>query len=96
MIVYWTAPARRDRRGVYRYYLEDVGSLRTADRIDAAVFSINELLATYPYAGRTCRIAGTRELVIKDTLHLAVYRVAEQKVAILRVIHHAQRWPRRL
>ncbi len=96
MIVKWAETARRDRRGVYRYYLEDVGSPRTADRIDAAIFSVNALLSAYPHAGRAGRIAGSRELVIKDTPYLAVYRVADQNVMILRLFHHAQRWPRRL
>ena len=96
MNVIWAVTARKDRRGVYQYFLEDVGSLRTAERIDAAIVSINETLAHYPYAGRSGRIAGTRELVIKDTPYLAVYRVADHKVMILRLFHHAQRWPRRL
>jgi plasmid stabilization system protein ParE len=37
--------------------------------------------------------AGTRELVIASLPYLAVYRVHENVVELLRILHGAQRWP---
>jgi plasmid stabilization system protein ParE len=39
------------------------------------------------------RIAGTRELVFVPLPYIAVYRVEEDAVEILRLYHSAQDWP---
>ena len=39
---------------------------------------------------------GSRELVITGTPYLAAYRVENDAVVIVRVVHGAQRWPRKL
>ena len=36
---------------------------------------------------------GTRELVLADTPYLIAYKVSETEIAILTVLHAAQRWP---
>lgn len=53
-------------------------------------------LAEHPRIGRPGRIEGTRELVISGTPYIVAYRVAGQNVTILRVLHGAQQWPKRL
>ena len=47
----------------------------------------------FPNRGRTGRIAGTRELVFGPLPYIAVYRVTEDIVEILRIYHGAQDWP---
>ena len=54
-----------------------------------------QLLAEHPDAGRPGRVPGTRELVIADTTFIIPYRVVENTVQILRVLHGKRKWPRR-
>ena len=53
-------------------------------------------LAEHPRIGRPGRVEGTRGLVISGTPYIVAYRVAGQAVTILRVLHGAQQWPKRL
>jgi toxin ParE1/3/4 len=50
-------------------------------------------LIRFPEIGRTGRVEGTRELVISGTPFIAAYKVEQQKVEILRVLHESQMWP---
>jgi toxin ParE1/3/4 len=62
---------------------------KTVQRIrDAA-----RVLSYQPYAGRAGRVHGTRELVIADTPFILPYRVDQNSVQILRVLHGARKWP---
>lgn len=47
----------------------------------------------FPNMGRAGTVSGTRELVIKKTPYIAVYRVDENEIHILRVLHGSQQWP---
>lgn len=51
------------------------------------------LLLEFPEAGRIGRLEGTRELVVTGTPYVVAYRLAEEVVLILRVLHGAQEWP---
>lgn len=64
---------------------------RMIARIRAAV----ERLATAPGAGRPGRVASTRELVISGTPYIVPYRVRDDTVQIITILHGAQRWPDR-
>ena len=61
-------------------------------RIDRAV----GLLGSMANMGRPGRIFGTRELVITGTSFLAVYRVRDGRVEILRILHGRQPLPESL
>jgi toxin ParE1/3/4 len=50
-------------------------------------------LAVHPHSGRTGRVDGTRELVVNRTPYIVGYRISEDAVFILRVLHGARRWP---
>jgi toxin ParE1/3/4 len=62
---------------------------RMVERIRAAVAR----LAASPGLGRPGRVAGTRELVITRTPYIVPYRVKEDAVQIITILHSAQRWP---
>jgi toxin ParE1/3/4 len=69
----------------------------------AAAYSVHDAilrqvghLADHPRTGRLGRVEGTRELVISGTPYIVAYRVAGQDVTILRLLHGAQQWPKRL
>jgi toxin ParE1/3/4 len=46
--------------------------------------------------GRLGRVVGTRELIINRTPYIAAYLVTKDAVIILRILHGAQRWPKKL
>jgi plasmid stabilization system protein ParE len=50
-------------------------------------------LEMFPGRGRIGRVEGTRELVFAPLPCIAVYRVTEEAVEILRIYHSAQDWP---
>jgi toxin ParE1/3/4 len=60
---------------------------------DEEIEQQTNLLATQPKMGRIGRVKGTRELVISRTPFIAVYRIAGQRIEILRFLHGAQKWP---
>jgi toxin ParE1/3/4 len=71
-----------------------------AERNPAAAVRLGEvlraaiaMLADHPQMGRIGRVNGTRELVISRTPYIVVYRIVNQEVRIIRVLHSAQRWP---
>ncbi len=64
----------------------------TVLRIDAAVALIGE----HPFIGRTGRVKGTREFVVIGTSYIIAYRVKGDGVEVLRVLHGARQWPRRM
>jgi toxin ParE1/3/4 len=70
-------------------------SPETASRVLKRIWDAVQLLADHPDAGRAGRVPGTRELVIADTPFIIPYRVAENTVQILRVLHGKRKWPQR-
>ncbi len=62
---------------------------RMAERIQEAV----EYLIDHPNIGRPGRLSSTRELVISGTPFIVVYWVRGAAVQILRLLHHARKWP---
>lgn len=69
---------------------------RAAYRVHENIRMQTELLATHPKIGRLGRIPGTRELVVAGTPYIAAYRVVNDVVTVLRVLHGARRWPQKL
>lgn len=50
-------------------------------------------LSDHPYLGRSGRLPNTRELVVPGTPLVVIYRVKNQRIEILRLLHGARRWP---
>ncbi len=65
-------------------------AIGVADRIKGA----GDNLETFPRRGRPGRLADTRELVVTGLSYILIYRVFDEDVEILRVLHGAQDWPR--
>ena len=90
----WTKPALADLEAIGDFVARDYPN--AADRIVMRIVEAVEKLRDHPHLGRIGRIAGTRELVIAETPYLVPYRVADDDVQILAVIHGARRWPDKL
>jgi len=76
-----------DRDEIFDYIETD--SPRAASAIDDKV----EILLQFPEVGRVGRVDGTRELVIDRTPYIAVYRLVDDAVRILRILHGSRLWP---
>jgi len=66
---------------------------QAAKRMVKRIRDAARLLSDQPNAGRPGRVHGTRELVIADTPFILPYRVVQNTVQILRVLHGARSWP---
>jgi toxin ParE1/3/4 len=68
---------------------------KAAGRVLKRIWDAVQMLADQPHAGRAGRVPGTRELVIAGTPFVIPYRVAENTIQILRVLHAKRKWPLR-
>lgn len=94
MRVRWTPSAKADLANQFNYLAElnfDAAVVQE-DRILSAVAR----LAEFPEIGRPGPFAGARELVVNKTPYLIVYRITQNEVRILRLVHGAQDWPSEL
>jgi toxin ParE1/3/4 len=73
--------------------MEAATSVVTANRITRAIYESVRSLKTLPNRGRPGRIKKTRELLVPKLPYIIVYRVLQGGVAIVRILHGAQRWP---
>ena len=94
MRVTWSERARRDRHHAIDYVAE--ANIRAAIDVGDRLAAIRKRLEQFPESGRLGRIPGTREYVVLGTPFIAVYRIVGGTIRIMRLFHHAQRWPERL
>lgn len=79
--------------------LEQIHTYICLDNLEAATSTILKIqqavaqLAKFPYMGRIGRVEETRELVISSTPYFVVYRVKNNVVQVLRVLHSARKYP---
>ena len=96
MKVEWSPAAQADRQSIFVYLATENGNFVAANRIVDEVEAGVGRLAHFPESGRFGKVSGTRELVVTGTPYIAVYRIRHGVVRVLRLFHHAQRWPKRL
>ena len=91
MRVRWTTPAREQLVQAHEYIADEnrAAAARTVNKIWRAT----QLLGRHPMAGRTGRVAGSRELSIRGTPFIVVYHLEKNEVRILAVLHAARKWP---
>ncbi len=93
MEITWKPLAQKDLVEIITYiYLENPQAARD---VFAEVQEQVKMLAEHPQLGRSGRVSKTRELVIVRTPYLVSYRIVDNTVNILRVVHGAQKWPRK-
>ncbi len=87
----WLPEAERNRASQLAYVGER--SPRAALEMGTAISVAVARLADFPESGRPGRVSGTRELVVRRTPYVIIYRLEATHIVILRVLHGAQRWP---
>lgn len=88
MALEWTRAALRNLQDIAEYIAAD-----NPYRASSFVLELRdklELLQQHPTLGRVGRVPGTRELVIHRN-YLAIYRLQDDEVQILRIHHVARR-----
>ena len=92
MRIRWSDSAIHDFTSICDYINEhSTGAIarRVALSIHEAIYTLQQ----FPESGRTGRNPETRELVFTGLPYVAVYRVQDDVVEILRILHGAQIWP---
>jgi len=92
MRIRWTEPAARDLTDICDYIREN-DAPAAARRVALTIYESVDLLVRFPHRGRPGRGLNTRELVFPDLPFLAIYRIREDVIEIVRILHGAQNWP---
>jgi addiction module RelE/StbE family toxin len=88
MRIRWTPSATADLEHISDYLRDRHPAYRqpTMRKLYETIHSLKD----WPYRGRIGREEGTRELLFPPLPYIAVYRVKEQSIEILRIYHAAQ------
>lgn len=91
MTLEWLPQALQDFTEIVDYLAADnpVAALEQGDEIQS---QIKRLLDTR-HIGRPGRVRGTRELVIVRTPYVVAYRIKNNTIHILRILHGSRLWP---
>ena len=93
MEIIWRRRALNHLDAIREFIAED--NPDAANHVCDAIRAAVDPLANYPNLGRAGRVDGTRELVVVDLPYIIVYRLRENTIRILAVIHTSRQWPRR-
>ncbi len=93
MQITWRRIALEDLDEAHGYIAEH--NPDAADRSHNAILGAVLRLAEFPDLGRSGRVDGTRELVVSGTDYIVVYRLMNNQLMVLAVLHGAQDWPER-
>jgi toxin ParE1/3/4 len=91
MDVRWSPEAADDLERIVLHIRHD--NPLVARNVALAIYETIGSLNTFPNRGRRGRIQGTRELVLAPLPWIAVYRVHDEAVEVVRIYHGAQNWP---
>jgi len=91
MRIRWTPAAAADLQQVNEYLKDHHPHYQepTLRKMYTAIQSLKE----WPHRGRVGREEGTRELLFLPLPYIAVYRVTDQSIEILRIYHGGQDRP---
>lgn len=90
----WTSLAAKHLKAVHEYIAAE--NIAAADELVDRILIAIEQLMVYPEIGRKGRVKDTRELVVVHTPFIVAYRIKQNSVQILAIIHGARRWPEQL
>ena len=93
MRVRWLVRAVNDLEDLHEYIALDNPNA-AGKEVEKVVNAIG-LLRENPAMGRAGRVQGTRELVIPKSSYIVAYRVKDNVLEVLRILHGSRKWPKR-
>ena len=90
MVVLWTPMAEADLAAIFDFIADD--NLQAAVDMDRLLRKSCNSLALFPYKGRLGKVAKTRELIAHPN-YIVVYRIIDDNIQILSILHAAQQYP---
>lgn len=92
MKILWTKAAAEDLDKIEVYIFKDnPGS--AVNQVLRIINAVEHYLSANPGMGRWGRLPKTREFVISGTPFIVIYRIKNNILEIIRVLHGAQQWP---
>jgi toxin ParE1/3/4 len=84
-------PAVNQLQDLFDYIADENPSAaeRTVRRVHEAILRT----ARVPKAGTMGRVPETREITVSGTPYLVAYRIVENLIHVLAILHGAQQWP---
>ena len=92
MHLVWTRPATNDLDTIEDYLIVR-NPVAAIDVVFEIIDAVEEQLAPHPHIGRPGKTFGTREFVVPGTPYVVMYRVVDETLELLRVLHGARKWP---
>ncbi len=91
MQIFWLELAARDLRALQYYIAQD--KPRAAQTLAKKIRTSVHHLSENPHMDRVGRVVNTRELIIPNTPYILPYRIKNNRIEILRVLHSSRKWP---
>ncbi len=91
MRIRWLDDAISDLIEIRKFIAAD--KPQTANKVAGLIRKSVDPLAGQPALGRPGRVEGTRELILNALPYIIPYRVKNNYIEILRVLHAARKWP---
>ena len=91
MKIRWLDDSIKDLTALRQYIAQE--NPTAARRVAKKIIQSVNLLLDQPGIGRAGRVPNSRELVVTGTLFLVPYRIKNNTIEILRVLHSAKQWP---
>ncbi|GCL39675.1 hypothetical protein SR1949_48030 [Sphaerospermopsis reniformis] len=92
MQIKWLRRALRNLEQAHNYVFQE--NPTAAQELIIKIQNAANQLEKYPFMGKNGRIEGTRELIISHSPYILIYRVKEESVEILRILHTSKRYPK--
>ena len=93
MQIIWSKLAEKDLDDVEQYISQDNSIV--AINVVLTILNKVELLPNNPAIGRTGRVMGTRELIVVGYPFIVAYRVKDNSIEVLRVLHTSQQFKKK-
>jgi toxin ParE1/3/4 len=90
--IQWTKAASDDLESIHDYIFPD-SPIAAAEQVKRVVLIVEEHLSLNPWAGRVGRLHDTREYAVNGTPYIVIYRVRNEVLEVIRVLHGARQWP---
>jgi addiction module RelE/StbE family toxin len=91
MQVKWLRRALRNLEQARNYVFQD--NPTAAQELIIKIQNAANQLQNYPFMGKNGRVEGTKELIISNSPYILIYRIKEESVEVLRILHTSKRYP---